>query len=60
MRRRVLVEWNATRPETRRDGCAHELFEAQVERTPDAVAVVSRNLQLTYRELNGRANGRGS
>ncbi len=36
--------------------CAHVLFEAQVERTPDAVAVVSDDQQLTYRELNRRAN----
>ncbi len=34
----------------------HELFEAQVERTPDAIAIVSEDIQLTYRELNGHAN----
>src|SRR5262249_15185370 len=39
-----------------RDKCIHELFEEQVERTPDAVAVVFENQQLTYRELNRRAN----
>ncbi|BAZ11502.1 amino acid adenylation domain-containing protein [Calothrix sp. NIES-4071] len=36
--------------------CVHQLFEAQVERTPDAIAVVYGNSQLTYRELNQRAN----
>ena len=36
--------------------CIHQLFEAQVEQTPDAVAVVFNNEQLTYRELNKRAN----
>jgi len=34
----------------------HQLFEAQVERTPEAVAVVCQDEQLTYRELNARAN----
>ena len=38
------------------DRCIHQLFEAQVERTPDAVAVVFEDMQLTYRELNQRAN----
>jgi non-ribosomal peptide synthetase component F len=42
--------------DTERDSCIHELFEAQVERTPDAVAVVFENQQLTYRELNAGAN----
>jgi non-ribosomal peptide synthetase component F len=39
-----------------RNSCVHELFEKQVERTPDAVAVVFEAEQLTYRELNARAN----
>ncbi len=39
--------------------CIHELFEEQVRRTPDAVAVVFENQQLTYRELNCRANQLG-
>ena len=39
-----------------RDTCVHELFEQQAARTPDAVAVVLENQQLTYRELNGQAN----
>src|SRR6266404_2385886 len=39
-----------------RSGCVHTLFEEQVERTPEAVAVVFEDEQLTYRELNARAN----
>ncbi|HEV7376108.1 MAG TPA: amino acid adenylation domain-containing protein [Pyrinomonadaceae bacterium] len=38
------------------DVCVHHLFEAQVERTPDSVAATFEESQLTYRELNGRAN----
>jgi amino acid adenylation domain-containing protein/non-ribosomal peptide synthase protein (TIGR01720 family) len=36
--------------------CIHQLFEAQVERTPDAIALIYNNQQLTYAELNDRAN----
>ena len=54
-REQLLVGWNATRAEYPRC-CVHELFEAQVQRTPDAVAVVFEDQQLTYRELNVRAN----
>ncbi len=52
----LLVEWNATQTDYPRDQCYHQLFEAQVERTPDAVAVVFEKEQLTYRELNERSN----
>ena len=38
------------------DSCIHELFEAQVERTPEAIAVQFEGKYLTYRELNARAN----
>ena len=34
--------------------CIHQLFESQVERTPDAIAIVFKNQQLTYHELNDR------
>jgi amino acid adenylation domain-containing protein len=53
---RLLVEWNATESEYPQDKCIHELFEAQVEKTPEAVAVVFEDRQLTYAELNARAN----
>jgi len=56
-RRRVLKGWNATRTEVPRGVCVHHLFEAQVARTPDAVAVVFGDQSLTYAELNARADG---
>ncbi|MCG6137829.1 MAG: amino acid adenylation domain-containing protein [Nostoc sp. LLA-1] len=52
----LLVEWNNTQTEYPQDLCIHQLFEAQVEKTPDAVAVVFEDKQLTYHELNCRAN----
>ena len=55
-RRQLLVSWNDTVVEYPRDKCIHELFEKQVERTPDAAAVIFGKQRLTYRELNTRAN----
>jgi amino acid adenylation domain-containing protein len=55
-RHQLLVEWNDTAFEYPTDKCIHQLFESQVEKTPDAVAVVFEDQQLTYRELNQRAN----
>ena len=55
-RHQLLVEWNDTEVEYPQDQCIHELFEEQVERTPDAVAVVFKDQHLTYQELNRRAN----
>ncbi|MBW4457215.1 MAG: amino acid adenylation domain-containing protein, partial [Nostoc indistinguendum CM1-VF10] len=52
----LLVEWNDTQADYPKDKCIHQLFEVQVQRTPDAVAVVFEEQQLTYRELNQRAN----
>ncbi|MDF5729095.1 MAG: condensation domain-containing protein, partial [Rhizonema sp. PD38] len=52
----LLVEWNDTQAEYSRNKCIHQLFEEQVERTPDAVTVVYENQQLTYQQLNYRAN----
>ena len=52
----LLAEWNDTKREYPKDKCIHELFETQVEKTPDAIAVVFEDQQLTYRELNSRAN----
>src|SRR5262249_61160394 len=54
-RRRCLVEWNETKTEFPLR-CVHELFEAQVQRSPDAIAVGFAHEQLTYRELNHKAN----
>lgn len=55
-KRRILIEWNDTKRNYSMDKCLHELFEEQVERTPDATAIVFEDRQLTYRELNRRAN----
>ncbi|MCC5648475.1 amino acid adenylation domain-containing protein [Nostoc sp. XA013] len=52
----LLVEWNNTQADYPQHKCIHQLFEEQVEKTPDAVAVVFEHEQLTYRELNQRAN----
>jgi amino acid adenylation domain-containing protein len=54
-RAQVIVEWNRTgRPFL--EGCIHQLFEEQVRRTPDAAALVWGVEELTYRQLDARAN----
>jgi amino acid adenylation domain-containing protein len=55
-RRRVTAEWNRTEAQYPADWYIHEQFEAQAERTPDAVAVVYEDRHWTYAELNARAN----
>jgi amino acid adenylation domain-containing protein len=55
-RQQLLVEWNDTKTDYPQDLSIHQLFEAQAERTPDAIAVVFEHEQLTYGELNRRAN----
>ncbi|MCZ8241041.1 MAG: amino acid adenylation domain-containing protein [Microcystis sp. LE19-131.1A] len=55
-RQQLLVDWNNTKTDYPQDQCIHQLFEAQVERTPDAIAVIFENQKLTYSELNSRAN----
>ncbi|HKN84017.1 MAG TPA: amino acid adenylation domain-containing protein, partial [Pyrinomonadaceae bacterium] len=55
-RRQILFEWNNTQVASVSTLCIHELFEQQAEATPRAVAVVHKDEQLTYRELNERAN----
>jgi amino acid adenylation domain-containing protein len=54
--RRRLEEWNATARPYELDRCLHELFEARVERSPEAVALVCGGEELSYRELNRRAD----
>ncbi|MEO8062857.1 MAG: amino acid adenylation domain-containing protein, partial [Pseudomonadota bacterium] len=56
-RHRQLVEWNSTTRDCPDQQCIHELFEARVRLHPDAVALRHEGHELTYRELNGRANG---
>ena len=55
-RQQLLVEWNDTKRDYPSNKCIHELFEAQVEQMPEAVAVIFDGQQLIYRELNARAN----
>ncbi|MBD2410524.1 non-ribosomal peptide synthetase [Nostoc calcicola FACHB-389] len=53
--RQLLLDWNNTQVDYPQK-CIYQLFEAQVEKTPNAVAAVFENEQLTYGELNARAN----
>ena len=55
-RHQLLVEWNATASAFPADRCVHQLFEEQARRTPEAVALVYEEQELTYRQLNERAN----
>ena len=55
-RQRILCDFNDTKKSFPKDKCIHQTFESQVTRTPDAVAVVFEDEQLTYGELNHRAD----
>jgi amino acid adenylation domain-containing protein len=55
-RRQVIREWNNTAVTYESNKCLHHLFEAQVELTPGAIAVIFQGEQLTYAELNRRSN----
>ncbi|NJR70056.1 MAG: AMP-binding protein [Synechococcales cyanobacterium CRU_2_2] len=64
-RQQILVDWNATDRPYNQNQCFHQLFEAQVEKTPDAIALLFDNgdsddpdaaERLTYAELNRRSN----
>ncbi|WP_456238686.1 amino acid adenylation domain-containing protein [Paenibacillus silvestris] len=52
----LIVAFNQTDHVYAKDKMIHELFEAQVDRTPDQIAVVSQGMSLTYAELNMQAN----
>lgn len=52
----ILEEWNPPEQPIKSARCIHEFFEERVEQSPDAVAVIFEGQQLTYRELNQRAN----
>ena len=58
-RRQLLVEWNETEVSYPQHQALHQLFEEQAAKTPDAAAVIFEGVQLTYRELNSRANRLG-
>lgn len=55
-RQQLLVDWNSTATEYPRDKCIHQLFEHQAEVNPDAIAIRHHGNQLTYGQLNQRAN----
>ena len=55
-RQQLLVEWNNTQADYPHERCIHELFEAQAERDPNAIAAVFEDQQLSYGQLNDRAN----
>jgi amino acid adenylation domain-containing protein len=55
-RKQLVHDWNDTKIDYPLDGCLHQLFESQVDRTPEAVAVVFRGEPFTYDRLNRRAN----
>ncbi|HYG82148.1 MAG TPA: amino acid adenylation domain-containing protein, partial [Pyrinomonadaceae bacterium] len=55
-RRLLLADWNETAAEYPREACVHELFERQAARTPDSVALVFGGGEVTYGQLNERAN----
>jgi aspartate racemase len=55
-RHQLLIEWAGPRRDYPLGRCLHQLFEDQVSRTPEAVAVVSGGSSFTYRVLNERAN----
>ncbi|MEQ4341680.1 amino acid adenylation domain-containing protein, partial [Pseudomonas syringae] len=54
--RQLLQEWNATAVDYPQGTCVHQLFEAQVEKTPEAIALVFEARTFTYAQLNARAN----
>jgi amino acid adenylation domain-containing protein len=55
-RQQIITAWNPPGPQVLEDCGVHTLFEAQVERTPDAVALTCDERYLTYQQLNQRAN----
>ncbi|MEG4862976.1 MULTISPECIES: non-ribosomal peptide synthetase [unclassified Microcoleus] len=52
----LLIDWNDTQRDYPQNQCFHQLFEERVELAPDAIAAVFENQQLTYRQLNSKAN----
>lgn len=55
-RQHVLYEWNGTNVEHAREICLHHLFEAQARQQPEAIALATEHVQLTYRALDEIAN----
>ncbi|NEQ02898.1 SDR family NAD(P)-dependent oxidoreductase, partial [Moorena sp. SIO3F7] len=55
-KQKILQEWNNTKTDYPTDKCIHQLFENVVEKNPDAVALIFEDRQLTYAQLNEKAN----
>lgn len=55
-RHQLLIEWNDTKTDYAKEKTLHQLFEEQVEKTPNNIAVVYEDQELTYQELNKSAN----
>ena len=55
-KKNIIEHWNDTRREFNTDTCIHELFEQQVLRQPDAIATIYEGTEMTYADLNTRAN----
>jgi amino acid adenylation domain-containing protein len=55
-RQRIVCDWNDTRVDYPKDLCLHEFIEAQVEKSPEAIALIFEDHKLSYRELNTWAN----
>ncbi|MGD1704143.1 non-ribosomal peptide synthetase [Dapis sp. BLCC M229] len=55
-KQKILVAWNDTQKDYPQGVSIHQLFESQVEKTPDAIAVIFGEEKLTYSELNNKAN----
>src|SRR5689334_4015389 len=55
-RKKLLVDWNATEVELPKAGAIHELIEQRAAESPGAIALVWRDEEITYSELNARAD----
>ena len=55
-RHQLLIEWNKTESKYPKNECIHQLFEKQVKLNPEAIAVVFAGQELTYKQLNKKAN----
>lgn len=55
-KKEILIDWNKTYKKYPKNKTIHELFEEQVKKTPNNIAVVFEDWQITYQELNQRAN----
>jgi amino acid adenylation domain-containing protein len=55
-KQQILIDWNRTKVDYPKDKCIHQLFEEQVIKTPDNIAVIFEDEKLTYQQLNEKAN----